>query len=49
MSLTLPPLLMLAEGRRPRLRKESVSRAKELCLHISVVNLLRRHAAQDWR
>ena len=47
--MTLPPLLMLAKGRRPRPRKAAVPRPKEIALHMSVADLLRRFARLDWR
>src|SRR5271156_5557392 len=47
--MTVPPLLMLAEGRRPRPRKAAVPRPKELALHMSVADILRRFARPDWR
>jgi hypothetical protein len=47
--MTTPPLLMLAEGRRPRPRKAAVPRPKEIALHMSVADLLRRFAKPDWR
>ena len=47
--MMVPPLLMLAEGRRPRPRKTAVPRPKEIELHMAVADLLRRFARQDWR
>ena len=44
-----PPLLMLAEGRRPRPRKPSRVIVNELKLHIAIVQLLRLSAAPGWR
>lgn len=44
-----PPLLLLAEGRRPRPRKTPKVRAKEHVLHTAVAKLLRVHAREDWR
>jgi VRR-NUC domain len=44
-----PPLLMLAEGRRPRARREAVPRPKEISLHMPVADLLRQLARPDWR
>ena len=46
---TIAPLLMIAEGRRPRLRKAPVARPKEITLHISVAAHLRDHALPQWR
>jgi hypothetical protein len=43
------PLLMLADGRKPRPRKAAAPRPKELALHIAVADLLRRFARPDWR
>jgi hypothetical protein len=43
-----PPLLMLAEGRKPRLRRAPTSRPKEITLHMAVAKVLRDHARQDW-
>jgi hypothetical protein len=48
MTKPTPPLLMIAEGRKPRLRKAPVSRPKEIRLHMSVADLLRKHARADW-
>jgi hypothetical protein len=44
-----PPLLMLAEGRRPRPRKAPLARPKECALQCAVADLLRRHAMPEWR
>lgn len=44
-----PPLLMLAEGRRPRPRKAPTSRPKEIELHMRVAALLRRSARSNWQ
>ena len=46
---TIPPLLMIAAGRRVRPRKPSAPRPKEIALHMSVAELLRRFARSDWR
>ena len=46
---SLPPLLMIAEGRKPRLRKAPVERSKEIALHMAVAKLLRQHARSDWQ
>jgi hypothetical protein len=48
MSATLP-LLMLAEGRRPRPRKAPLSRPKESKLQCAVADLLRAHALPEWQ
>jgi hypothetical protein len=47
--LSVPPLLMLAQGRRARPRKAAIARPKELALHMAVADLLRRFARLDWR
>jgi hypothetical protein len=44
-----PPLLMIAEGRRPRPRSAPLARPKESRLHCSVADILRAHALPDWR
>jgi hypothetical protein len=43
------PLLMIAEGRKPRPRKAPVARPKECQLQCAVADLLRRHALPEWR
>jgi len=43
------PLLMLCEGRTPRLRKARLERPLELALHLGVAKLLRNHARPEWR
>lgn len=45
----IPPLLMLAEGRKPRPRKAPQVRPKEHVLHFSVARMLRDHAREDWQ
>ena len=47
--MTTPPLLMLADGRRPRLRKAPAERPKEIKLHMAVAKLLRDYARPDWQ
>lgn len=47
--MTKPPLLMLAEGRKPRPRKAPVVRDKEIVLHMQVVSLLRKVGHPEWR
>jgi VRR-NUC domain len=47
--MTLPPLLALAAGRRVRPRKPSASRPKEIQLHLTVADLLRRFARPNWQ
>jgi len=47
--MTVPPLIMIAEGRRPRLRKAPTSRPKEIALHMLVAALLRRRCRSDWQ
>jgi hypothetical protein len=49
MSASLPPLLMLAQGRRARPRKANAPRPLELQLHMAVADVLRRFARPDWR
>jgi hypothetical protein len=46
--MTVPPLLMLAEGHKPRLRKAPLARPKEIALHMAVAALLRKHARPSW-
>lgn len=43
------PLLMLAEGRKPRLRKASQMRPKEIVLHLRLAGFLRAYIRPDWR
>ncbi|CAJ0885228.1 hypothetical protein AMST5_03596 [freshwater sediment metagenome] len=47
--MTIPPLLLLAEGRRPRARKVTWARPKEIHLHMDVARLLRTHCRSDWQ
>jgi hypothetical protein len=47
--MTSPPLLMLAAGQQPRLRRAPKIRQKEFVLHLTVADLLRRAAHPDWR
>jgi hypothetical protein len=47
--MTVPPLLLIAEGRRPRLRRAPSARPKEMTLHMSVARILRIHARPDWQ
>jgi hypothetical protein len=47
--MTIPPLLMLAAGRKPRLRKAPMARPKEIGLHMSVAAMLREHGRPDWQ
>jgi hypothetical protein len=49
MTKPLPPLLMLIEGRKPRLKKAIRTRERELTLHMSAAQILRRHVRPDWR
>jgi hypothetical protein len=44
----IPPLLMLAEGRKPRARKAPLVRPKEISLHMSVAKVLHEHCLPDW-
>lgn len=45
----LPPLLMIIEGRQPRLRKAPRIRPREIKLHMATADILRRFAREDWR
>lgn len=45
----IPPLLMIAEGRRPRPRKAPAARPKEIVLHMAVAKMLREYLRQDWQ
>jgi hypothetical protein len=44
-----PPLLMIAEGRKPRTRKPPLNRPKEITLHMSVAKVLREHCLPEWQ
>ena len=46
---TIPPLLALAQGRKPRLRKAPVIRPKEILLHMKTAAILREYCLLDWR
>ncbi|MCX7898490.1 MAG: VRR-NUC domain-containing protein [Methylocystis sp.] len=46
---SLPPLIVLAEGRKARPRKALRVRPKEVALHMQVAHLLRRTARPEWR
>jgi hypothetical protein len=46
--MTEPPLLVIARGGKPRLRKAPSTRPKEIALHMLVAALLRDHARPDW-
>ena len=46
--MTVPPLLMIAEGHHPRPRKAKAPSPKELALHLAVADMLRRFARSDW-
>ena len=46
---SMPPLLMLAEGRHPRPRKAPQTAPKEITLHMSTAKLLRDYARSDWQ
>jgi hypothetical protein len=43
-----PPLLMIAEGRKPRPRKAPLARPKEIVLHMAVAKVLRDHVLETW-
>jgi hypothetical protein len=45
----IPPLLLLAEGRKPRARRAPVSKPKEIKLHVSIVRILRDHCRPEWQ
>jgi hypothetical protein len=45
---TIPPLLMIAEGRKPRPRKAPIVRPREIELHMSVVKLLQDFSSPGW-
>jgi hypothetical protein len=47
--MSTPPLLMIAEGRKPRPRRALVIRPKELALHIAVATVLKDRCLPDWR
>ena len=46
--MTTPPLRCWPKGRKPRPRKAPTNRPKEIELHTSVANALRKHARTDW-
>ncbi len=46
--MTVPPLLLIAEGRRARPRKAPLVRPKEVSLHKDVARLLRAHCRAEW-
>lgn len=43
------PLLLLAEGRKPRLRKAKEMRPKELVLHLRLAGFIRSHIRDGWK
>ena len=47
--MTIPPLLMIAEGRKPRLRKAQIPTQKEFILQVTIADLLRKTARPEWR
>lgn len=47
--MSTPPLLMLAEGRKPRARKTQLDRPKEYRLQKDVADVLKDHALPEWR
>jgi hypothetical protein len=47
--MTVSPLLVLAQGRKVRLRKVPAVRPLEITLHLSCVKLLRDHCRPDWQ
>jgi VRR-NUC domain len=44
----IPPLLLIAAGRKVRARRAPVVRPKEITLHMSVAKVLRDHARPEW-
>ena len=48
MSQSPPPLIMIAEGRKPRLRRAPAPHPKEVLLHMCVAKVLRARAAPGW-
>jgi VRR-NUC domain len=46
--MSLPPLLSIAQGRKPRLRKAPSVRPKEISLHMLVAKILRDYCRQHW-
>jgi hypothetical protein len=49
MTSAAPPLLILASGGRPRLRRARIPVAKEIKLHVAVAKILADHCLPDWR
>ena len=47
--MSVPPLLRLAEGRKPRARKAPADRPKEIGLHMNVAGVLRSHCLPEWQ
>ena len=45
----MPPLLAIAEGRKPRLRRARIPLPKESRLHADVAKLLRDHLLPEWK
>jgi hypothetical protein len=45
----VPPLLMLAEGRKPTARRAPAIRPKEISLHMAVAKVLREHCLPEWQ
>jgi len=46
--VSIPPLLMLADGRKPRARKAPIVRPREIRLHLDVARVLREHCLPEW-
>jgi hypothetical protein len=44
----IPPLLLICEGRRPRLRMAPAPAVREISIHRDVERLLRDHGADGW-
>jgi hypothetical protein len=45
---SIPPLIAICEGRKPRARKAPVVRPREIKLHMDVAKILRDHALPEW-
>jgi len=48
MTAATPPLLLLAQGRKPRARKAPTIRPREIRLHLDVARVLRDHCLPEW-
>jgi hypothetical protein len=47
--MTMPPLLQLIIGKKPRLRRAPKDRSKEIILHMTVAKVLRERCLPEWR